>query len=52
MLIRLGYHDADPSNVMDGAIKCDELKEEGELPNCFNPFELEPLSDIACWDVS
>ena len=49
MLICLGYHDADPDNVKADAIKLDELKEEGEWPDCFNPYETEPLNirDIA-----
>ena len=51
LLIRLGYHDADPDNVKADAIKLDELKEEGEWPDCFNPYEMEPLNirAIAWW---
>ena len=54
LLIRLGWHNANPDNVKAGAIELDELKEEDKLPNCFNPLELEPLNThaIAWWDVS
>ena len=55
ILIRLGYHDADPDDVKDGAVKLDDLKEDGgEILSYFNPLEMTPINlrAIACWDVS
>jgi len=53
LLIRFGYHDADPDNLKEGHVKLDDMKEDGKLPDCFNPYELVPLNlrAIAWWDV-
>ena len=54
ILIRLGYHDGNPDDTKDGAVKLGELKEDGKLPDYFNLYEMTPINlhAIALWDVS
>ena len=38
LLIRFGFHDADPENTPEGAVKLDNLRnDDGTLPACFDP---------------